>query len=100
MQISPRAAKFLHDTKVMNDNGFAEKLDVNKAVVQLANLQTSRENTQTNIVNGYLTLKFLIGIPTADSMQLTTNFDEAQLKGGIPMDFQYRYEDRYRFSNS
>jgi outer membrane protein len=92
-----RAAKFLHDTKVMNENGFAEKLDVNKAVVQLANLQTSRENTKTNIVNGYLTLKFLIGIPAADSVQLTTSFDEAQLKGGIPMDLQYRYEDRYDF---
>ncbi len=92
-----RAEKFLHDTKVMNDNGFAEKLDVNKAVVQLANLQTSRENTQTNIVNGYLTLKFLIGIPASDSVQLTTNFDESQLKGGIPMDLQYRYEDRYDF---
>jgi outer membrane protein len=92
-----RAEKFLHDTKVMNDNGFAEKLDVNKAVVQLANLQTSRENTETSIVNGYLTLKFLIGIPASDSVQLTTNFDEAQLKGGIPMDLQYRYEDRYDF---
>ncbi|HEY4934956.1 MAG TPA: TolC family protein [Puia sp.] len=94
-----RAAKFLHDTKVMNENGFAEKLDVNKAVVQLANLQTSRENTETNIVNGYLTLKFLIGIPAADSVQLTTRFDEAQLKGGIPMDLQYRYEDRYDFQS-
>ncbi len=89
-----RADKFLHDTKVMNENGFAEKLDVDKAVVQLANLQTSRENTQTNITNGYLTLKFLIGLPAIDSVQLATNFDEAQLKGGIPMDLQYRYEDR------
>jgi outer membrane protein len=94
-----RAAKFLHDTKVMNDNGFAEKLDVDKAVVQLANLQTSKENTQTNIDNGYLTLKFLIGLPAADSVQLATNFDEAQLKGGIPMDLQYRYEDRYDFQS-
>jgi outer membrane protein len=92
-----RAEKFLHDSKVMNDNGFAEKLDVDKAQVQLSNLQTSKENTQTNIINSYLTLKFLIGIPAADSIQLTTNFDEAQLKGGIPMDLQYRYEDRYDY---
>ena len=47
-----RAEKFLHDTRVMNENGFAEKLDVDKAAVQLANLQTSRENTETNIING------------------------------------------------
>jgi outer membrane protein len=94
-----RAEKFLHDTKIMNENGFAEKLDVDKAVVQLANLQTSRENTQTNIVNAYLTLKFLIGVPAADSVHLATNFDEAQLKGGIPMDLTYRYEDRYDYQS-
>ncbi len=79
-----RAEKYLHDTRVMNENGFSEKLDVDKAVVQLANLQTSKENTETTIVNGYLTLKFLIGIPAADSVQLTTNFDEAKLKGRHP----------------
>ncbi len=89
-----RAAKFLHDSKAMNENGFAEKLDVDKAQVQLSNLQTSRENTQTSITNNYLSLKFLIGIPADDSVKLTTDFDEAQLKGGIPMDLQYRYEDR------
>ena len=94
-----RAEKFLHDTRVMNENGFSEKLDVDKAVVQLANLQTSKENTETTIVNGYLTLKFFIGIPAADSVQLTTNFDEAKLKGGIPMDLTYRYEDRYDYQS-
>jgi len=92
-----RAEKFLHDSKVMNENGFAEKLDVDKAAVQLANLQTSKENTETSIVNGYLTLKFLVGLPAADSVQLSSSFDEAQLKGGIPMDLQYRYEDRYDY---
>ena len=36
-----RAQKLLSDSRVMNENGFAEKLDVDKAQVQLANLQTS-----------------------------------------------------------
>ncbi len=94
-----RAEKFLHDTRIMNENGFSEKLDVDKAVVQLANLQTSKDNTETTIVNGYLTLKFLIGIPAADSVQLTTDFDQEKLKGGIPMDLTYRYEDRYDYQS-
>jgi outer membrane protein len=89
-----RAAKLLNDTRVMNENGFAEKLDVDKAQVQLANLQTSRQNTETTITNGYLTLKYLIGIPAADSLILTTEFKEENLTGGIPMDLQYHYEDR------
>jgi outer membrane protein TolC len=92
-----RAEKFFHDSRVMNENGFAEKLDVDKAAVQLANLQTSRENTQTTITNAYLTLRFLIGIPATDSVQLASSFDEAQLKGGITMDLQYRYEERYDY---
>jgi outer membrane protein len=92
-----RAAKLLNDTRIMNENGFAEKLDVDKAQVQLANLETSRQNTENNIVNGYLGLKYLIGIPVTDSLVLTTEFKEADLTGGVPVDLQYRYEDRYDY---
>jgi outer membrane protein TolC len=94
-----RAEKLLNDSRVMNENGFAEKLDVDKAQVQLANLQTSLQNTETNITNGYLTLKYLIGIPAVDSLVLTTEFREEDISGGIPVDLQYRYEDRYDFQS-
>ncbi len=94
-----RAQKLLSDSRVMNENGFAEKLDVDKAQVQLANLQTSRQNTETNITNGYLSLKYLIGIPAADSLVLTTVFKEEDLVGGIPVELQYRYEDRYDYQS-
>ena len=33
-----------------------------------------------------LYLKFLIGIPAQDSIVLTTDFSEADLMGGVPMD--------------
>ncbi len=69
-----RAAKLFRDTRVMNQNGFAEKLDVDKAAVQLTNLETSKHNTETTITNAFLQLKFLIGIPAADSIILTTEF--------------------------
>jgi len=92
-----RAAKLLNDTRVMNENGFAEKLDVDKAQVQLANLETSKQNTENTITNGYLTLKYLVGLPAADSLVLTTEFKEENLTGGIPMDLQYHYEDRYDY---
>lgn len=94
-----RAQKLLNDSRVMNQNGFAEKLDVDKAQVQLANLQTSKQNTETTITNGYLSLKYLIGIPAADSVVLTTQFKEEDLAGGIPVELQYRYEDRYDYQS-
>src|SRR5450432_4396072 len=80
-----RAAKLLHDTKVMNENGFVEKLDVDKADVQLTNFQIQKQNTATTIVNGFTLLKFLLGIPAADSIVLSTEFSEANLKGGLRM---------------
>jgi outer membrane protein len=92
-----RAAKLLHDTRVMNENGFTEKLDVDKAGVQLTNLQTARQNTATTIINGFTSLKFLIGIPAADSIILTTQFSEAALTGGVSIDTTYDYKNRYDY---
>src|ERR1700676_1581718 len=74
-----RATKLLHDTKVMNENGFVEKLDVDKAEVQLTNFETQKQGTATNIENGFTLLKFLLGIPAADSIVLTTDFSVADL---------------------
>jgi len=92
-----RAAKLLHDTRILNQNGFAEKLDVDKAAVQLTNLETAKQNTETNIINGFIYLKFLTGIAAQDSIVLTTPFSEADLMGGVPMDTAYSYKNRYDF---
>src|SRR5450432_647367 len=94
-----RAAKLLHDTKVMNENGFVEKLDVDKADVQLTNFQIQKQNTATTIVNGFTFLKFLLGIPAADSIVLTSEFSEANLKGGVPMDIEYSYKNRFDYQS-
>jgi outer membrane protein len=94
-----RAAKLLHDTKVMNENGFVEKLDVDKAEVQLTNFETQKQGTATNIVNGFTLLKFLLGIPAADSIVLTTDFSVADLTGGIPMDIEYSYKNRFDYQS-
>ena len=94
-----RAAKLLHDTRVMNENGFVEKLDVDKAEVQLTNFQIQKQNTATTITNGFTLLKFLLGVPAADSIILTSQFSEADLKGGVPMDIEYSYKNRYDYQS-
>ncbi|HLX91334.1 MAG TPA: TolC family protein, partial [Puia sp.] len=89
-----RASKLFHDAGVMYQNGFAEKLDVDKANVQLANLQTQKVTTQRTINNGYLALKYLMGMPIRDSLELTDKFTEDDLKSGVLDDTAYRYENR------
>ena len=89
-----RAAKFLHDTKAMFDNGFQEKLDVDKATVQLSNLQTLKLKTQNSIDNGYAGLKFLLGMPEKDSLALTDDVTEETVKNNMLQPWDSAYADR------
>ena len=88
--------KLLRDTKIMFETGVAEKLDVNKLNVQLANLKTQKQSTENSIDIGYLGLKTLIGVPIKDSLILTDNITEDQIKSGILTD-AYQYSDRKDF---
>jgi outer membrane protein TolC len=94
-----RAEKLLNDSKIMFQNGFQESLDVDKATVQLSNLQTQKLSAQINIDNGYLGLKFLLGIPEKDSLLLTDSFTEDDLKNAVLDDTTHRYENRNDFQS-
>jgi len=89
-----RAQKLLNDTKALYDNGFSEKLDIDKATVQLANIETQKLSTQSTIDNGYLGLKYLMGMPIKDSLSLTDKFTEDDIKSGVLDDSAYNYENR------
>ena len=89
-----RIEKLSHDTKELYKNGFSEQLDVNKVEVQAANLNTEKLKALNTISNGYLGLKFLIGMPMKDSLILTDSLDESQIKEGVLPLADYNYKDR------
>lgn len=92
-----RLSKQLHDVTALHDNGFREQVDVDQANVQLANLQTEKLKTQATIDNGYLSLKYLMGMPMNDELVLTDNISEDQIKSGVLEDSAYQYTDRKDF---
>lgn len=75
--------KNIHDTKIMYDNGFAEKLDIDKLNVQLANLNSQKKQVLNSVSNGYLGLKVLLGMPTQDQIFLTDKLTDENLRDGI-----------------
>ena len=91
-----RLTKLMSDTKALYDNGFAEKLDINKVSVQLANLQTQKLSADNSIATGYLGLKTLIGMSVKDTLILTDSISEDQIKNDILND-AYQYSDRKEF---
>ena len=88
--------KLLHDTKIIYQNGFAEKLDVNKVQVQLINLQTQKLKAQNQIDAGKEGLKLLMNIPQSDSLYLSDTLSDEELKSNI-LDADYTYENRKEF---
>lgn len=91
-----RLKKLLSDTREIYKNGFAEKLDVDKVSVQLANLQTEKVKALNAISNGYLGLKLLMGMPMKDSLVLTDTLNYTQIKEGM-LENNYSYSDRKEY---
>ncbi|ULQ51273.1 TolC family protein [Flavihumibacter fluvii] len=91
-----RFEKLLHDTREIYKNGFAEKLDVDRVSVTLTNLRTDSIKLRTQVNNGYLGLKVLMGMPINDSLVLSEQITEEMVKRDI-LDTAYSYENRREF---
>jgi outer membrane protein len=95
-----RVEKLMHDTKAIYDNGFAEKLDVDKVNVGLVNLQTEKEKALNQISNGYYGLKVLMGMPMQDQLVLTDTLSYDQVRDNVLDAAGFKYEDRKDFQYS
>ena len=92
-----RLQKLDHDTREIYKNGFAEKVDVDKLTVQIANLQTEKLKALNSVANGYIGLKVLMGMPVKDSLVLTDTLSETQIKENILESIDYKYNDRKEY---
>ena len=91
-----RFEKLLNDTKKIYDNGFAEKLDVDKVSVQLNNLLTEKIKVENQLRAGNASLKFLMNMPQKDVLVLTDSLTEDMVKENV-LDQTYNYSDRKEF---
>lgn len=92
--------KNLRDTRIIYENGFREKLDVDKETVRLANLQTEKQKLLNQISNGYYALKMLMGMPIAEELILTDKVTEQEVKDGVLDASSYKYDDRKEFQQA
>jgi outer membrane protein TolC len=92
-----RLKKLDHDTREIYKNGFAEKLDIDKLTVQIANLETEKMKVLNNITYGYNGLKVLIGMPFKDSLILTDSLSDDEIKTGVLAASEYKYNERKDF---
>jgi outer membrane protein TolC len=92
-----RIKSLAHDAQIMYQNGFAEKLDVDKLNVQLNNLETEKLKADNSVAIGYMGLKLLMGMPVADSLTLTDVINESSLNNDILTETNFQYSVRKDF---
>ena len=92
-----RAKELLHSSTVLFQNGLGEKLDMDKAAVQLSNLETEKVETTFNIQVANLGLKILLGMPIKDSLVLKDSLTFERVRDVQLSDDQYQYADRKDF---
>ncbi len=95
-----RFEKLLKDTRIIYENGFAEKLDVDKVNVGLTNVLTEKIKALKQIENGYLGLKLLMGMPVKEELSLTDTLSYDQVRGDLldPSSFDYADRKEYQYA--
>jgi outer membrane protein TolC len=75
-----RLEKLLKDTKALNEQGFVEKLDVDRLSVSLSNLKIEKQKMQSWVDISLHMLKFQMGYPVQAGIKLTDKLDESKVK--------------------
>lgn len=96
-----RVEALLNETKAMYENGFVEKIDVDRLEVNLNNLKTERQRVARLIEMSKALLKFQMGLQQTDEITLGENLhqinpDALFLEAQTPQEtFDYRLRPEY-----
>ena len=94
-----RLDSLLVQTRAMFNNGFAEKIDVSRVLVQYNNIITSKNNTTTGLAVSMNLLKWQMGLPIDEKIELSDNLESIHLQV-LDDDFRknFNYSNRIEYS--
>lgn len=94
-----RLDSMIREMKVMNQQGFIEKIDLDRLQVQRNNLVTEQQKVQNLIQLSYNLLKFQMGMRIEESIKLSeklSEFEQSQLQ--VPLYQGVDYSNRIEYS--
>ncbi|MBO9570876.1 MAG: TolC family protein [Chitinophagaceae bacterium] len=91
-----RFQKLYDDTREIFNNGFTEKLDIDKTEVTLTNLRTEKLKGENQLTVALQGLKLLMGMPAKEELILKDSLPEEKIME-IIADEGYEYTDRKEF---
>lgn len=89
--------KILGETKEIYKNGLAEKLDVDRLVVQYTNLQTEQTKLRNLIELGMASLKYQMGMPLKQAITLTDTLSTEKIVADVLDLDKFDYSQRIEY---
>jgi outer membrane protein TolC len=96
-----RLDTLFNETRALNQQGFVEKLDVQRLEVQANNLRAERQNVQNLIELSYTLLKFQMGLGVNDEITLAEQLQDRAIEDLRPLispDPTFQYQSRIEYS--
>lgn len=93
-----RLDSLLYETHALYENGFAEKIDVNRVKIEHNNIKTSLRNSTESLVTTIAFLKLQMGMPIQEPITLEGDLDAIAFEP-IELNIEdYNYNNRIEFS--
>ncbi len=84
------------ETKAMNEQGFAEAIDVQRLLVNLNNLETEYQNVQRSLAINQNALKFQMGLPLDQPIEIAENIEDFENLSRMEVK-EFDYTDRVEY---
>jgi outer membrane protein TolC len=93
-----RLDTLLRETRIMYENGFAEKIDLNRTQVEFNNVSTQLSRTERLISISIELLKFQIGIPLDQQVEISERLSDLNLTTEEILALETSYGRRIEYS--
>jgi len=94
-----RLDSLVRETEIMNQNGFAELLDLNRTKVEFNNLKTALNNAQMALDISVSLLKFQMGMPVENNLEIAEKLPDLKFNVKEELEMGYSYAGRIEYSS-
>lgn len=93
-----RLKSMLDETKLMYQNGFVEKIDVDRLEVQYNNMKTEKKKINRMIALSIQLLKYQMGMPVNEPINVEGNLDDINFQYNEDVEDDFNYHRRIEYS--
>ena len=93
-----RLDTLLRETKIMHENGFAERIEVSRVTVEFNNAKVERQKAERAIQLSFALLKFQMNMPLEQPLLLGETLSQIELSFDDALIHAFEYRDRIEYS--